>query len=84
MELSVFSFKVTIPKSVITSNELFVTRNGSLIAKQKKTSILKPKKTCGIENQISKKNKYICGLIDTKFELPSPCDDTVDEWSKKF
>ena len=45
MELSVFSFKVTIPKSVITSNELFVPRNGSLISKQKITSILKLKKT---------------------------------------
>ena len=45
MELSVFSFKGTIQKNIITSNELFVPRNGSLIAKQKITSILKPKKT---------------------------------------
>ena len=45
MELSVFSFKGTIWKNIITSNELFAPRNGSLIAKQKITSILKPKKT---------------------------------------
>ena len=85
MEQSVFSFKGTIQKNIITSNELLVPRNESLIAKQKITSILKPKKTyVALKIKSAKKNKYICGFIDTKLELASPCDDSVDEWSKKF
>ena len=48
-----FYLKTSIPKSVLTSKELFSLRSESLATKQNNINIERQKNICGIEKQIS-------------------------------
>ena len=72
--------KTSIPKSVITSKELFSLRSESLATKQNNIDIERQENICGIEKQISNKI-WEYRLTEPNLELPSQCKDSVDEWS---
>ena len=72
--------KTSIPKSVITSKELFSLRRGSLATKQNNIDTERQENICGIEKQISNEI-WEYRLIEPNLELSSQCKDSVDEWS---